>query len=356
MSDQERDTRTRHAKALGALGASKGGQARARSLSREERSVIARRAAVARWTREGYAAPVQATYGAPDRPLRIGPIEIPCYVLADGRRVLAQRGLQTGIGMSRSGGRAGARRIARFLASLGTKGLEVNNLIARINTPVRFIPPHGGYPADGFEATILPDVCSVVLEARRLRKLQPQQEHIAIQCEILQGGLAKVGIIALVDEATGYQDARARDALAKILEAFIAKELRKWVKTFPAEFYKEMFRLRGWQFSPMVGARPQVVGHLTNNVVYQRLAPGVLDELRRLTPRDGKGRLRTHLHRRLSEDIGHPRLREHLAAVVALMRASTRWETFMRMLDRALPVYWKTMPLPFDDDEEKAPV
>lgn len=37
----------------------------------------------------------------------------------------------------------------------------------------------------------------------------------------------------------GDQDLRARDALAKILEAFVAKEIRKWVKTFPVEFYKE---------------------------------------------------------------------------------------------------------------------
>jgi hypothetical protein len=253
--------------------------------------------------------------------------------------------------MSTGGGSAGARRLGSFLYSLGAKGLQVNDLIVRINNPIRFIPPHGGNIADGFEATILPEICDVVLEARRQGLLQPQQDHIAKTCEVLVRAFAKVGIIALVDEATGYQDVRTRDALARILEAFIAKELRKWVKTFPAEFYKEMFRLRGWSFSEISAARPQVVGHLTNNLVYQRLAPGVLDELRRLTPRDEKGRLKTHLHRRLTEDIGHPRLREHLSAVVALMKASTSWERFLRAIDRALPVYGKTMSLPFEDNE-----
>jgi hypothetical protein len=238
------------------------------------------------------------------------------------------------------------------LASLEAKGLQVNDLIARINSPVRFYPPHGGNPADGYEATILPDICDVVLEARRLERLLPQQEHLAKQCEILVRGFAKVGIIALVDEVTGYQDARSRDALAKILEQFIAKELRKWIKTFPAEFYKELFRLRGWPFSGDSVARPALVGKLTNNIIYQRLAPGVLAELRRLTPRDDKGRLRTHLHRRLSADIGHPRLREHLAAVVALMRASEDWDPFMRALDRALPIYGKTMALPLGYEAE----
>ena len=256
--------------------------------------------------------------------------------------------------MSRSGGKPGARRLATFFASLTAKGLDTKDLIARVSAPIRFVPPHGGNIADGFEATILPDICDVILEARKEGHLLPQQEHIATTCEILLRGFSKVGIIALVDEATGFQDVRARDALAEILEAFVAKELRKWVKTFPAEFYKELFRLRGWNFSATSTARPQVVGHITNNLIYDRLAPGVLEELRRLTPRDESGRLRTHLHRRLTEDLGHPRLRELLAAVVALMKASTTWNQFVRMIDRALPVYGRTLPLPLEFAEDKA--
>ena len=107
-------------------------------------------------------------------------------------------------------------------------------------------------------------------------------------------------------------------------------------------------------FSETTGARPAVVGHLTNDLVYKRLAPGVLDELRRLTPRDEKGRLKHKFFQRLTEDLGHPRLREHLAAVVALMKASTNWDQFMRAIDRALPVYGKTLPLPLDYGEATA--
>ena len=146
--------------------------------------------------------------------------------------------------------------------------------------------------------------------------------------------------------ATGYQDERARDALARILEAFIAKELRPWVRTFPAEFYKEMFRLRNIPYREDV-KRPQYIGVLTNDLVYSRLAPGVLDELRRLTPRDEKGRLKTHLHRRLTDDIGNPKLLQHLSAVTALMKASDTWDGFKPMVDRALPKYkrYKSLPL-----------
>jgi len=53
-------------------------------------------------------------------------------------------------------------------------------------------------------------LCETVLQARKDGKLQSQQMHIAEQCEILVRGFARVGIIALVDEATGYQDYRSR--------------------------------------------------------------------------------------------------------------------------------------------------
>ena len=208
-----------------------------------------------------------------------------------------------------------------------------------------------GGVAYGYKAELLPQVCTVFLDAADRRLLRPNQRHIYEQCKILVRGLATVGITALIDEATGYQDARAKDALAKILEAFITRELRKWVSTFPVDYYKELFRLRGWKFPNLPAdqrKRPILVGTLTNNVVYDRLAPGVRAELRRLTPRDEKGRLKHKLFQRLTENVGNPRLREHLAAVIALMRASETWEQFMQILDKALPRYGDTPLLPFE--------
>lgn len=126
------------------------------------------------------------------------------------------------------------------------------------------------------------------MEARKNNSLTKNQLHVATQCEILVRGFARVGLIALVDEATGYQADRARDALANLLEAFVAKELRRWVKTFPADFYKEWFRLRALPYNGSV-KRPQYIGDLTNDLVYSRLAPGVSEELRGGSPRDEEG-------------------------------------------------------------------
>jgi P63C domain len=295
---------------------------------------------------------VKAEYGSSDRPLKIGRTEIPCYVLEDGRRVLVQNGMLTALDMSQGTAAKGAKgdRLAKFLGTRGIKPLVNEELENVITNPVRFRTPTGS-DAYGYEATILPDICDAVLEARTRGTLHRQQEHIAKACEILVRSFAKVGIIALVDEATGFQYVRDREALVEILEKFLSDELLKWTKTFPDEFYENLFRLRGWRYSPFTVKRPALVGKLTNQLVYERLAPGVLDELKRKNPKDVKGRRKNRHHQWLTDDIGHPKLREHIASVTTLMKASTKWDDFKRMINRALPK-WEDMPL-FDKPKEK---
>lgn len=283
--------------------------------------------------------------GTPDRPLIIGDIQIPCYVLEDETRVLSQRGLQTGIGMSGSGpAKPGERRIAVFLASLAKKGIEIKELTARIQCPIEFTPTGGGRSAFGYEATILADICDIVFFANKACVLQPNQSHIAEKCQLLMRGFARIGIIGLVDEATGYQRLREERALATILEKFIDKEFQPWTKTFPYEFYEQIFRLKGWP-GPEGVKRPSVIGHYTNDFIYSRLAPGVLDELKKINPKQAIGDRRHRHHQWFTPDIGHPRLKEHLAAVIALMRAAPNWDSFQRSLQRALPKLNETIPL-----------
>ena len=152
-----------------------------------------------------------------------------------------------------------------------------------------------------------------------------------------------------MDEATGYQEVRARDALAKILEAYVAKELQPWVQTFPTDYYREMFRLRGLEFPHSTVRRPQYFGCLTNDIVYKRIAPGVLDELKRVQRRDDGGRPKDKLFQRLTQNVGYPKLREHLGSVVTLMKLSKTWDDFELKLDLIHPRFGDTMMLPFDD-------
>jgi hypothetical protein len=142
----------------------------------------------------------------------------------------------------------------------------------------------------GYRAELLPDVCDIFADADRAGVLRTNQRHIADACRLLSRGLTRVGIIGLVDEATGYQRDRAADALAQILEKFIAKELLPWVHTFPDAYYAELFRLRGLDFPKDSVKRPQYFGHLTNDIIYPRLAPEILQKLREATPRASDGR------------------------------------------------------------------
>jgi hypothetical protein len=283
--------------------------------------------------------------------IKIGNITIACAVLEDGTRVITQYDFYKAIGRSgkpAKGRGSSIEKVAPFLALNNLKPY-VDKELEDSTKPIIFKQPKGGI-AWGYKAEILPKVCEVYLKARDDKALFVSQEKFAVACDIIMRGLAHVGIIALIDEATGYQAARTKDALAKILEAFISKELIKWVKTFPDDFYKELFRLKGWRFNPLSVKRPSVVGHLTNNLVYERLAPGVLEELKAKTPKDEQGRRKNRLFQWLTEDIGNPKLKEHLAAVVALMKASTKWDDFQRMINRALPKQTE-MPL-FDQKKE----
>ncbi len=297
---------------------------------------------------------LRAKFGSPDKPLKIGDVKIPCYVLEDGTRVLTQYGFYQAIG--RSGRPAKGRgssfeKIAPFLALKNLKPFITEELIEETR-PITFRMPTSGI-AWGYRAEVLPRVCDVYLQARAENALLKSQEKFAVVCDIIKKGMAHVGIIALVDEVTGYQEFRVRHALEEILEEFIAKELRPWTKTFPDEFYERMFDLKKWPHHPGSVKRPSVIGKYTNDIVYERLAPGVLDELKRITPRDAKGRLKYRYFRRLTEDIGHPKLREHLAAVIALMKAATTWRQFRSMLNRALPRWDETLPLPLLDERKE---
>ena len=330
---------------------SEGGKARAKKLSREQRSDIARRGAQERWAKASQLP--KATHGSADRPLRIGNAEIPCYVLEDGTRVLSQRGTLGGLRLSRgSASGSGGDRLTSFVRGRGILPFVSSELLAVIEDPIRFRHSRGGGTAFGYPATILPDICDAVLAARNAGALQKQQLRIAQQCEELVRGFAKVGIVALVDEVTGYQADRDRDELHRILALYLAEERLAWAKRFPDEFYKQIYRLKGWVWPPKGRAKPQVLGHITNEIVYDRLPPGVLDELRNRNPTQEQTRRRKWRHHQfLSQDFGQPDLRDHLLQVIAVMKVSRTWNGFKRSFDEAFPKPGTQIEMTLDEEK-----
>jgi len=327
------------AKALSKLGASKGGKARAKSLAPEDRQTIAREAGIARWdkarmlTPEESAAIPKATHKGV---LRIGDMELECYVLEDGRRILHQRGVLKALGMSRGGSSHGGDRLGKFLGGKILKPFDKKDL--SIGTrPFLFRIPSGP-AANGFEATILPDICELVIDAKEAGVLQKQQLNIAKQAMILHRGFARVGITALVDEATGYEKDKEKDDLQRILDLYIAEEMRPWDRRFPKEFYKHLFRLKQWTYDPTSTKRPRLLRSLTDVLVYKRLPANVMAKIRKKNPvvySDGGRKHRNHQF--LSDEIGDPHLEKQIVAVITIMRISRDWPEFVELFERSRP-------------------
>jgi hypothetical protein len=298
--------------------------------------------------------PLKVIAGSPDRLLKIGDIAIPCYVLEGEIRVLSLGGVRQALGLSRTSPRDGGNgvdNIPGFLTANNLKPYVELNITASTK-PILFQSPQGGPPAYGYRATLLADFSRVFLDARRAGVLRRDQLHIAEHAELLMIAFAKVGIEALVDEVTDYQSQRGERALAELLEMHVAEELQPWVKTFPDEFYREIYRLKGWR-GPIGVERPGIIGHYTNEFVYKRLAPGVFKELQRLNPLMDTGSRPKKHHQYLTPDHGHPRLREHLMGVTALMRAAPTWPALERSIDRAYPVIDTTFRLALGEEDQE---
>lgn len=343
MSD---DAQTDVSEVMKALG-SEGGKARAENLTPEQRSEIARRGAEARWGTKGIK---RATHSGS---LRIGNIVIQCAVLEDGTRLITQRGFAAAMGGSKPSSmtRRGAGNLPAIMNAANLKPFISEDLEVTA-TPVEFQMDRGGR-ALGIKAIALPKMCKVWLKASKAGKLTKRQEKYAVNAEILYDGFGEIGIIALVDEATGYQEVRDRLALQEILDRYLQKEFAAWAKKFPDEFYKQIFRLRGWTWKGMKVNRPQCVANYTNDIVWSRLTPGILQELQSRNPVLENGR-RKGLHTQLlTTDIGDPALAQHLYGVIGLMRTcdDRDWDSFLKLLNRAYEKKGASYPL-FKDIED----
>jgi hypothetical protein len=329
----------------------KGGHARADALTPDERQEIARKAALARWDRD---VPIASHEGT----LKIGGSSLTAAVLPNGMRVLTQGTFLRAIGRSRSpkagtGVLATVDGVSTFLQAEILKPF-VSEELMKTTTPV-FFRDKQGRRAVGYDAELLPAVAEVYLKLRDAceqsgLRIPRQYRHIIRACDAVLRALAKVGIVALVDEATGYQEVRDRLALQAILDTYLRKELAAWAKRFPDEFYQQIFRLKKWEWRGMAINRPQVVGKYTIDLVYSRLAPGLLKELETRNPVTKTGSRKVRHHQWLTEDVGDPALAQHLYAVLTLMRIANSWDELKRMVNRAFPKREDSMQLKLFSD------
>jgi hypothetical protein len=328
---------------------------RAAKLSAEDRRKIAREAALVRWQGN---LPV-ATHESKE-PLRIGDFELDCAVLNNRTRVITQASFLRLLGRSRSPkvgtGVLTADGLPSFLQAK-ILGQYISDDVLQLTNAVFYRTRSGGRGV-GFDALLLPKVAEVYLRLRddwieKYDDVPEQYARIIKAAELLIRGLAAVGIVALVDENTGYERDKAKGDLERILQEFIAKELRPWIHTFPEDFYEQLFRLRGLTYPKDSVKRPMYFGHLTNDIIWRRLAPGVFEELKRVIPRTSEGRPKARFHQMLTENLGYRKLLYHLGSVTTLMKLAENgnYKGFLQRLDRVHPAYGETPMLPFGEPE-----
>jgi hypothetical protein len=319
------------ADAVKILRAAKGGKARAASLTATERKRIASKAAEARW---GSALP-EATHSGD---LVIGGRQIACVVLRTGKRILTQETFLTAIGNvdKSKTGKHGFTLVDGLPPFLGAENLKpfISEDLMESTTPIVFRAQKRGR-AFGYDAKLLPKVCEVYISAKEEGILLKGQEHIAAACRTLMNGLKRVGIVPLVDEATGYQEQRARDELVRILESFVPEELRPWTRKFPEEFFRQIYRVHAWPYKPGNAKRTPFLGQLINKYMYGQLPLGILDELSRLDPMTARGYRKGPSFQHLTVDTGNELLDRQIVKVVTLMKISDTKEELARHFGRA---------------------
>lgn len=310
------------------------------SVAKIKKSGDATRAAHARWKKGEYAVRVASYMGE----ISLAGAPLVCGVLDDGVRVVSERSLSAALGHIRHPGdylrkkdaeAGGESSMPAYISPSIVPFLTPQARDSLLN-PIRFQRIKGfGIPTIGVDANLIADICDAYLLAQEAGVL-PMEDHVkAAGAKKLIRALARVAIAALIDEATGFQVVREKGELQRLLEHYIAAEHREWMRKFPDEFWVQMFRLRNLKTDDF-RKRPQYFGHLTNDIVWNRLIPGMLEQLNEVNPSVDGRRARKH-HQHLKADADR-HFNTHMSGVVYLMKSATTWAEFKASLDRVAPV------------------
>lgn len=307
------------------------GEARSKALTADKRKEIATKAAQERWK-------IKIPKATHQGILFILGKKLPCVVLEDGTRIIQQKSVFKAFDRPQRGLRSNDARelsLPSFLDAKNLRSFLTEEIQSKI-TLVSYINSEG-VQSSGYRAEIIPVVCDIYLSAKKENCLTGSQAKIAEISELLLKSLAQVGIIGLIDEATGYQQIRPRDALEAYLNKVLSKELATWCKRFPDEYYSNIYRIRKWPEYSLSKNKYSCVGTYTNDIVYSRLGSEILQELKSRTPDTGK----VKMHQWLSVDTGHPLLSEHMRSIITLQRLAIAqgfgWKRFVEMVDLTFP-------------------
>ena len=291
-------------------------------------------------------------------------------ILDDGTRVFSERSLANAFGI-KGGGAYWKRKkgiendsavLPEYLSSKYLKGYISNELIEKFDSAISYISK-SNIESRGVDATVLADICDVFVQAKNAGIKNANIITAADTAYTMIKSFAKVGIIALIDEATGYQYDREKTELQAILKAYISDDILEWQKAFHLNFYKEIFRLWKVPFTDQnIKRKPMFIGTLTNSLVYKNMPKGifVLDRLKQKTPKTSGGNLRYRLHQSLTPEVGREALKKVIYSIETLAAVSDTKEQFKIFVEdrygqRSLPfANWDELENVKEKEPEKA--
>ncbi|PED07207.1 P63C domain-containing protein [Bacillus pseudomycoides] len=273
---------------------------------------------------------IQATHKGDWNPVGTD-IKIECYVLENGERVFSLRGTARTMGLKGGGALALPRMLsASYLQKYLSEDLKIWLKETNEGKVQKIRPPEGGNPFHAFKASLLVDLSDAFYRAKNNGDFakMPYQNELAERLYNITLAFSKVGIDAFIDEITGYQEVREKNALQKLLNLYVEEIFHPWQRRFPESFYKEIYRLKNWEYTGN-SQRPPLVAKITNEFIYSFLPEDVMQEVRER--KKGKEKL----HQWLTSETGLIHLEKQIVSTTTLMRASDSWEEFERLFNRS---------------------
>ncbi len=267
-------------------------------------------------------------------PLKIGDIEIDCYILMDGTPVLNKGKMMKALGRQWKGSSRSER--PNFIGAMNLQKF-VRPELEKFLDGIDFYD--GKRLISGYDAKILPHICKLYREANRAGVLTASQLPTAEKCEILSDAFSIVGITALIYEQLGFEKLKHPEAFRILIESYLSDEIRKWAKEFPDEFFWQLDRIYGNQKTTS-NNRPMYYAKFIRKYIYEPLEKGeVLKQLDKHNPKNNKGHRSVRHHQLTSENIGLPAVRSQIWQVIATLKISSdkrRYETnFARMMGQS---------------------
>lgn len=276
--------------------------------------------------------PYQTAYGNESLPLRIGTIELSCYILDNGNAVFSKNSLQKALGYD---GKS-EDWLYDFLGNINKFYPIPGVLFEAFEQPI----PVEIKRADGTSsiiAAIIPETlemtCLTIANAKNDGYLSVGQLKHAKAAETLINYALENNLHRDIEQATGF--VFLKETGKKYLQQVLASEnpdpVYQWIKTVPDAFLEKILSIRqmGWKD---LRENPYGVSKILHEVVFSRLSEDLLEKLRHETPK------RSYKSKNKPNDSEHPELKTYTAEVLSLLKAAAdNWTIFLQLLNRIHP-------------------